>query len=101
MTESPIFSINNVEVVTQEKTRQLTGNMINAISHASKLLEISPEEIKGFVIVAITDNPIQDIMLHQYAMNSKTRLALYGILPNIQKLLLENFKKEINPEGLV
>ena len=100
MPETPIFSLNDVEVFENEHGKQMSGKMINHINDASKLLSIEPEKIKAFVMVAIVDDPEQNFRLHHFATSRFNRLAVYSVLPSIQKMLMENFKKELTQEGL-
>lgn len=100
MTESPIFSLKDVEIFENERGRKMTGKMIMHLNDASKMLNVNPEQIKGFVMVAIIDDPEQNFRVHHFATSTFNRLSIYSVLPSIAKMLLENFKKEINPEGL-
>ena len=101
MTESPIFSLKDVEIFENERGKQMTGKMIIHLNNASRMLDVAPEQIKAFVLVAIVDDPEQNFRVHHFANTTYNRLSVYAVLSSVQKMLLENFKKEINPEGLI
>ena len=73
--------------------------MINQVNYASKMLDIEPEKIKGFILLAVTSEDT-NFSLSQFAVNNNHRMALYAMMPVIQKMLLDSFQKELDRKGL-
>lgn len=96
----PFFSLDNINIVNTQKTIHLTGEMISDISHVSEMINIEPEKVKGYLLIAIVDSE-DNTRISQYSDSGLTRTSIYGIMPFVQKMLIDNYRKEINPEGLV